>query len=168
MVNFESIKKTLKILSLIVATISAISFIQKVFDVGLIPIANDFISYYRKIAYIIFGLPAELIGISLPIQLIDFWTISFICAGAYVRSKNIETARAFENINFSKSPIKWKIAIFLVFGFTGIGLFIPQSILSINTYTENYAITREAIKNLFKILTAIATFFVINAFAPSM
>ena len=100
--------------------------------------------------------------------MIDFWTISFICAGAYVRSKNIETARAFENINFSKSPIKWKIAIFLVFGFTGIGLFIPQSILSINTYTENYAITREAIKNLFKILTAIATFFVINAFAPSM
>ena len=49
MVNFESIKKTLKILSLIVATISAISFIQKVFDVGLIPIVNDFISYYRII-----------------------------------------------------------------------------------------------------------------------
>ena len=166
MVNLEPIKRSIKILSLLFATISAISFIQKVFDVGLIPIANDFISYYRRIAYIIFGLPAKLIGISLPIQLIDFWIISFICAGAYVLSKNIETARAFEIIDFGRSPIKWKILIFLVFGFTGIGLFIPLSILSINTYTENYVITREAIKNLFIVLTAIAVFFVINAFAP--
>lgn len=145
---------------------SVISLIQKLFDVGLFGIMESFIKYYRKISHFVFGLPFELLNIQLPIQLIDFWTISFICAGAYVRTENLKGARAFRNYNFTPPSVKLRTAIFFIWGFTGIGLFTPLSVGSIYTYTEG-DITRDALKHLGIILIVSAAFYTINGFAPS-
>jgi uncharacterized membrane protein YidH (DUF202 family) len=108
------------ILGWIIASMSLISFIQRFLSVGLGTMANDFVSYYRKLAHAVFGIPAELIGITLPNSLIDFWVLSFVFAGAYVRAKNVEDARAFRYLRLKKPSIKLRSAIFLIFGFTGL------------------------------------------------
>jgi hypothetical protein len=165
--NHLATKNTaVKILTQLTASMSVISLIQKVFNVGLGSLAASYIGYYRKISYFVFGFPAEFLNIHVPTALIDFWTLSFICAGAYVRTKDLEKARAFRDYNFPSPSIKLRTAVFVVFGLTGIGLTIPLSALSIQTYTEN-DITRDALKNFAIILAASLLFFALNAFAPS-
>lgn len=159
--------KALTVLTLVTASMSIISLIQKLLNVSLGAVAASYVSYYRKISYFFFGTPAELFHIQLPISLIDFWAISFICAGAYVRTENLERARAFRDYNFASSSIKLRLAIFFIWGFTGVGLFIPLSVLSVGTYTEN-DITRAALIH-FGIISMISVFFyAVNAFAPSV
>lgn len=152
--------------ALITASMSINSLIQKLFNVGLVGMAASYVSYYRKISYFIFGLPASLLNVHLPVALIDFWTLSFLCAGAYVRTKNLEGARAFRRYNFSSPSLKLRLAIFFLWGFTGFGLIIPFSVLSITTYTEN-DITRDALTHLGIVLVFSVLFYAINAFAPS-
>ena len=159
-------KTTLKFLTIATASISLISLLQKLFNIGLIDIAATYIGYYRKIAYVIFGWPAEIFHFHMPKLLIDFWTLSFISAGAYVKTKDMEQARAFRRFNLQSPSIKLRAAVFLIFGFTGIGLAIPLSITSIYTFTEG-DITRDALKNFAIILVVTVGFFVLNAFAPS-
>ncbi len=154
------------ILGWIVASMSLISFIQRFFSVGLGVMASSFVSYYRKLAHAAFGVPAELIGIALPISLIDFWALSFVCAGAYVRAKNVEDARAFRHLQLKRPSIKLRSAIFLISGFTGLSLFVPLSAVSISTYTDG-DITRDALSNLLIISSVVFAFFVLNGFSPS-
>ncbi len=157
---------TIRVLTIIVATMGVISFTQKLFDVGLGSMANSYIGFYRQISQAIFGLPAELVGIKIPVILVDFWTLSFISAGAYVRSKNVEKARAFRNYNFAEPSIKLRASIFFIAGFTGLGLFVPFSALSIYTYVRD-DIMREALKNTIIVLLATIAFFILNGFSPS-
>lgn len=154
------------ILGWIIASMSLVSFIQRFFSIGLGLMASSFVSYYRKLVYAVFGYPAELIGISVPISLIDFWAISFVCAGAYVRAKNLEDARAFRHLQVKKPSLKLRSAIFLISGYTGLSLFLPLSAVSIYTYTDG-DITRNALSNLLIILTVVFAFFVFNGFSPS-
>lgn len=156
----------LKVLTWATATISLISLTQRLFEVGLGTLSAQYLGYYRKIAYAIFGWVPELVGVHLPATIVDFWTLSFICAGAYVRTENLEQARAFRRYNFSSPCTKLRIAIFFVWGFTGFGLAVPLSVTSIHTYTEN-DIMREALKNFTVVVGATIVFFAINAFAPS-
>jgi hypothetical protein len=150
----------------IVASMSLISFIQRVLRIGLSATANSFVSYYRQLAHAVFGVPAELLGIILPHSLIDFWALSFVCAGAYARTENIEYARAFRSIKLKSPSIKLRVFVFLVFGFTGLAFFVPLSILSMETYISG-DITRNAIKNLVIILLVVVVFYMLNAFSPS-
>lgn len=159
-------EKTLKILTLITASMSLISLFQKIFDIGLINVAATYIGYYRKISYAVFGWPAAIFNLHVPALLIDFWTLSFICAGAYVKTQKMEEARAFRRFNLPSPSMKLRAAVFLIFGFTGIGLAIPLSITSIYTFTEN-DITRDALKNFLIIVIVTFAFFALNAFAPS-
>lgn len=157
---------TYTIFGWIIAVMSLISFIQRFFSVGLGAMASSFVGYYRMLAHAVFGVPAELLGITLPSSLIDFWALSFVCAGAYVRAKNVEDARAFRHLQLKKTSIKLRVAVFLISGLTGLSLFIPLSAMSIYTYTEG-DITRDALKNLLVILVVVFGFFIFNAFSPS-
>lgn len=154
------------VLGWIIASMSLISFIERFFSVGLGAMASSFVNYYRKLAHAVFGVPAELIGITLPISLIDFWALSFVCAGAYVRAKNVEDARAFRHLQLKRPSIKLRSVIFLIFGFTGLSLFVPLSAVSIYTYTDG-DITRDALSNLLIISAVVFAFFVLNGFSPS-
>jgi hypothetical protein len=145
---------------------SVISLVQNILNVGLGTLASSYVGYYRKISHFVFGLPAEFFNIHLPTALIDFWTLSFICAGAYVRTRDLEKARAFRNYNLPSPSLKLRAAVFFVFGLTGMGLMIPLSALFIHTYTEN-DITRDALKHLSLIIATVLVFFAFNAFAPS-
>jgi len=150
----------------IIASMSLISFIQRFFSVGLGELASSFVSYYRKLAHAVFGVPAELIGITLPSSLIDFWAVSFVCASAYIRAKNVEDARVFRHLQLKKPSIKLRSAVFLISGFTGLSLFVPLSAASIYTYTDG-DITRDALSNLLTIFAVVLIFFVLNGFSPS-
>ena len=158
--------KAIRVLSLVVATMSAVSFTQKIFNVGLGSMANSYIGFYRQISHSLFGLPAELIGIKLPIALTDFWVLSFICACAYVRSENIERSRAFRNYNFTEPSVKLRMLIFFIAGFSGLALVVPLSAISISTYVRD-DIMREALKNFVIVLMATVVFFIFNGFGPS-
>jgi hypothetical protein len=128
--------------------------------------ASSFVSYYRKLAHAAFGVPAELIGITLPSSLIDFWALSFVCAGAYVRARNVEDARAFRHLQLKRPSIKLRSAIFFISGFTGLSLFVPLSAVSIYTYADG-DIARDALSNLLRISAVVFAFFVLNGFSPS-
>lgn len=169
MLNFESNKigrDAYSVLGWAIASISLISFIQRLFSVGLGAITSSFVDYYRRIAHAVFAVLPELFGIYLPATLVDFWALSFICAGAYARSRNIEFARGFQFLKLERRSKALRIFVFLIFGFTGISLFVPLSVLSINTYVDG-DITRDALKNLAVIFVVVVLFYVLNAFSPS-
>lgn len=157
---------TYTLMGWIIASMSLVSFSQRVLSIGLADMASRLVAYYRQLAHAVFWIPEELLNITLPSSLIDFWALSFVCAGAYVRCKDVEDARAFRNFQLEKPSIKLRAAIFFVFGITGISLFIPLSVLSIYTYTEG-DITRDALKNLLVIVSTVFAFFIFNAFSPS-
>lgn len=154
------------VLGWIIASMSLISFVQRLFSIGLGAIATSFIDYYRRLAHAVFAFPAELFGVDIPDSLVDFWALSFVCAGAYAKSKNVEFARGFSFLKLEGPPIKLRVFVFIIFGFTGIGLFVPLSALSINTYIDG-DITRDALKNLAIISLIVVLFYMLNAFSPS-
>jgi hypothetical protein len=162
----DTIGKTMKYLTWIVSIMSLVSLVQKLFDVGLSKFAATYIEYYRKIAYSIFGWPLGIFNLHIPAALVDFWMLSFICAGSYVRAENLEKSRAFRGYNFPSPSLGLRAVVFFIFGFTGVGFFIPLSVLSISTYNEN-DITRDALQNLAIIMSGTVLFFALNAFAPS-
>jgi hypothetical protein len=156
------------ILTTITGAISLISLIQRAFNVGLYPVSVSIISYYRKIAFWIFGFVPELLKIHIPSSLIDFWALSFICAAAYVRTKDMEQARAFRKLTSEKFSLGLRLFVFFAFGFTGMSLFIPLALTSVLTYADGEGdITRNALANLAWIIAACIMFFGLNAFAPS-
>jgi len=165
-IDYLTESKVIRVLSLVVATMSAVSFTQKIFSIGLSSMANSYIGFYRQISHSLFGLPAELIGIKIPVALTDFWVLSFICAGAYVRSKNIEKSRAFRNYNFKRPSVKLRVLIFFIAGFSGLALVVPLSATSISTYVRD-DIMREALRNFVIVLIATVVFFIFNGFGPS-
>ncbi|EID4334180.1 TPA: hypothetical protein GRI37_21195 [Vibrio parahaemolyticus] len=165
-------KDTLRYLSIVLSTISVISLLQHVGNVGVSSIFHDFISYYRYVAYEVFGLIGRLFSIDIPPTLMDVWTLSFIGAGAYVRTPNIEGSRLLRKYDTSKFPSYWKFIYFLLMGFTLVGLSIVFSALQPQIYVddelgESYALSRRALKNVLVIVAGVVVFFVLNAYAPS-
>ena len=84
-----------RVLALIVGAMSVVSFTLRIVDVGLLPVAQNLVDYYREIAHFVFAKPLELFGISIPNYLSDAWALSFVGAAAYVRTPNIENSRFF-------------------------------------------------------------------------
>ena len=66
-----------KILTIIVGSLSLISFITKIFDIGLIASLNLYVIYYQNIMYPIIGFPFDIFNMTIPLILYDFWTLSF-------------------------------------------------------------------------------------------
>ena len=168
----SEVKNTLKVLGIMVGTISVISFSQRIFDVGLIAVERAVVEYYREIANLIFAAPMELLGIKVPATLTDIWALSFVGALAYTRTPKIELSRIFRN-NPRLTKIKhWKILLFFIFGITGIGLFVLVGAFSPTTYADDFHeepldLSKGAARNALYIFGGALAFFVLNAFAPS-
>lgn len=165
-------KDTLRYLSIILSVVSVVSLIQHIGNVGIKPIFHDFISYYRYVSDQIFGLVGTLFSLDIPRGLIDIWTLSFIGAGAYVRTSDIEGSRLLRKYDTSKFPSYWKFIYFLLMGFSLAGLSIVYSVLQPQIYVddefgESYTLSRGALKNVVLTLAGAVIFFVLNAYAPS-
>ena len=163
---------TLKVLSILVGVLSLVSFAQEVLSFGFTPMMDNFIGYYRGIAHTFISYPARLVGISLPGEIIDFWALSFIGAGAYIRTPNIENTRFLRKYNFNPISTKGRVGIFAAFGVSGLGVAIFLAALNPMTYTdsmneESQAVMRQSILNALLVVIGCVFFFVINAFAPS-
>lgn len=165
-------KDTLRYLSIVLSVLSVSSLIQHVGNVGISPILHDFISYYRHVAYEVFGLMSRLFSIELPPTLIDVWMLSFIGAGAYILTPNIEQSRLLRYHDTGKFPPYWKFIYFLLMGFTLVGLSIVFSALQRQIYVddeygESYELSRRALINVLVTFVGVVVFFVLNAYAPS-
>lgn len=136
---------TYAIFGWVIASMSLISFTQRLLNIGLGDMASSFVNYYHKLAHAALGAPAELFGINSPSSLIDFLALSFVCAGAYVRAKNIEDARAFLSTQLKRPSMKLRAVVFLISGLRGLSLFIPLSAASVYTYMDG-DITRDTLK----------------------
>lgn len=146
---------------------------QHLFNFGVSGVFNDIISYYRHITYQLFYFIGQLISISFPPKLMDLWTISFIGAGAYVRTPNIEFNRLLRNSDIRCFPKYWKFLLFLTMGFSFIGLFLLLSALQPQTYIdqmheEPQNLMRGMLKNMLIIILSAIVFFALNAYAPSI
>jgi len=156
-------------LSILLCVLSVVSLIQHVGDVGLTSIFVEFISYYRQITYQVYGYIGQLFTIEFPPILMDAWTLSFVAAGAYVKTLNIEYSRLLRNFDTTNWPRYWKSLLFVFIGITFTGLAILLSSFHFQTYIdETQDLTRGALKNIMIVATAVAVFFVLNAYAPSV
>ena len=165
----SSFSTTINLLTTTTGAISLISLIQRTFDVGLYPVSISVISYYRKIAFWIFGFIPDLLGIYVPRNLIDLWALSFMFAAAYIKTRDMEKARAFRRFSSGEFSPTLRLFVFFAFGFTGMSLFIPLALISVHTYAEGEGdIMRNALANLVWIAIACLAFFGLNAFAPSV
>jgi hypothetical protein len=133
-----TIRSTIRVLSILVGTMSVISAVQSLLDIGLLPSLEAIVTFYRGLAASVFGLPASFFGLKLPQPIVDFWTVSFIGAGAYVRTPGIEKCRAFRTLTLDPQAIWWKVVVFLVFGFSGLGIAMVLNTVSPFTYVDGF------------------------------
>lgn len=101
----------------------------------------------------------------------DFWTISFVGAGAYVRTRNIEQSRALRGYALDPRGTWWKVALFIVFGFFGMGFVIALGVLSPLTYVAEFHeepmdLMKGAAVNVFIVCAAAVVFYAFNASSP--
>jgi hypothetical protein len=106
---FYKLKKAIWFLSLLLSILSLSSLIQHAGSLGLAAIFSEFISYYRLVTYQIYSFIGGLISIEFPPTLMDAWTLSFIGAGAYVNTPNIESSRLLRNFDLSNKPKYWML-----------------------------------------------------------
>lgn len=168
----SKVKSTLWVLAVLTSTLSAISFVQTISDLGLIPVLRDIISFYRSVASLALAWPAKAFGLELPQVLIDIWVVSFVGAGAYVLTDGIEKCRALRRFELEKVSRAWKIALFLIFGFSGLGLAIVFGGVHPLTYVDDFHeepldLMKGAARNVLWVCFGLAAFYVVNAFAPS-
>lgn len=162
-----------RFLSILVSTLSVVSLFQRMFDVGIAVVFSDVIEYYRLVTYQTFGFIGLLLSIKFPPTLMDLWVISFIGAGAYIRTENIEGSRLLRNIDTNKFPKYWKFIMFLFMGLGLMGIGIILSAIQPQTFIDDMSDEHQdlimgALKNIAWILLGLVVFFAINAYAPSI
>src|SRR5262245_4150136 len=74
----SKVKTTVGVLAIVTSTISMVSLIQALAKLGLIPVLEELITYYRTIARSLLGLPVSLLGLRPPQALLDIWALSFV------------------------------------------------------------------------------------------
>ncbi|MBB1344313.1 hypothetical protein H5158_22250 [Pseudoalteromonas sp. SR45-6] len=99
--------------------------------------------------------------------------LSFIGAGAYIKTPNIENSRLLRNFEISQENKYWKPIFFLLMGGAFIGAGILLSIFNPLIYTDSMSeepqvLMRGAARNGFIVIIGVCAFFVLNAYAPSV
>jgi hypothetical protein len=166
-------KKVIRTLSILLGIFSLVSFVQRLFDIGLVAMAGQIIDYYRIIAYFFIGLPGRMIGFHFPSSLMDMWTLSFIGAAAYAKTPNIENARFFRRHPSLTKVRYWKFWLLGIFGLSGIGLAALVGAISPFTYVDGFHedpldLSKRAGINVLYIIGGAIAFFIINAFGPTV
>lgn len=168
----DALKDTLRVLTLLVGMISVVSFVQRLFDVGVIAVAKDLIEYYRAIANLVFAVPLKFFNIKVPPPLTDAWALSFVGASAYARTSNIEQSRLFRRYPGLTRTKHWRVGLLFLFGISGLGLVVLLSAITPNTYVDEFHeepldLMKEAARNTLYIFGGALLFFVVNALAPA-
>ena len=168
----STIKETLRILGILLGTLSVVSLAQAVFNVGLVPTFEEFITFYRGLVANVFWILTTLIGFKPPQSVLDFWTLSFLGASAYVRVQGIEQSRALRGLNLNPQSLWWRVVLLLIFGFSGFGLGIVFSTFNPMTYIDAFHVGSQdlmkgAVMNVVLIFVGAIVFFIVNAYAPS-
>ena len=110
-------------------------------------------------------------GLELPQPLVDFWTVSFLGAGAYVRTDGIERCRALRSYKLDPQSTLWTVGLFIAFGFSGLGLGIVLSAVHPLIYVDDFQeepldLMKGAALNVLLVGVGAITFFIVKAFAP--
>lgn len=164
---------TFRVLSIILGAFSVVSFIQNLFNVGVYEMALTFINFYRQVTHFIFAAPFEVFDLIIPNFLIDLWALSFVGATAYVQTKGIDKSRFYRRHPEMLLSSYWKIKLWFLWGFSGLGLWVLLSSISPITYMDHMHeepldIAKNAAKNVFFIFIATVVFFIFNAFGPTL
>ncbi|TVP07560.1 hypothetical protein AYI73_04570 [Shewanella algae] len=149
--------------------LSVISLMQQLLDIGLNGVFLDFLQYYRALLSEVIGL----LHLELPQPLLDLWTLSFIGAGAHVRTEGVEHIRLFREYKSLTTFRYWKAVYFFFLGVTFIGCSFFTAIISPFTYVdemnqESQVVLRRTIVNSFIVISGMLLFFALNAYAPSL
>jgi len=165
----STITATLRALGVILGTLSLISFAQELLNVGLVPVLEDFMTFYRAVASTVFGL--LLMGFKPPQYVVDFWTLSFLGASAYCRTQGIEKSRALRGLNLNPKSLWWRVGLWLIFGFSGAGFgFVLAAVYPLtymdSLHGEPLDLMKGAARNVFLICAGAILFFIVNAFGP--
>lgn len=160
----------LKTLTSILTILSLASLISNFLDIGLNGVLADFVKYYRVVSYEIFSL-LGLIEVNR--ALVDLWTISFIGAAAYAKSPNINDSRLISRLNLSSFGNFHRIAVFVIFGLSLLGITIVYYALNPFTYADDIHeqpldLFKDSAKNLGVISLVLLVVFAYNAYAPSL
>lgn len=165
-------RATIRVLSIVISALSAASFVQALLNIGLISTLEGIATYYRELAASVFGLPTALLGVRPPQVVVDMWALSFIGAGAYVRTPGIEQSRALCEFMLNAQSLWWKIGLFFVLGFSGLGIGVVLGAIHPLTYVDGFHgepqdLMKGAAKNVLLVCVGAIVFFALNAFAPS-
>ena len=163
-------KPYIKALTSILTILSLASLISNFLEIGLNGVIADVVKYYRAVSYEIFSLKGH---IEVNRALVDLWTISFIGAAAYAKSPNINDSRLISRLNLSAFGSYHRIAVFVIFGLSLLGITVIYFALNPITYVDDVHeqpldLFKDSAKNLGVISFALLIFFAFNAYAPSL
>ena len=155
-----------KHLAIFISVLSLASLIQNIFYTGLKSVFFEIISYYRFIPVSIF----QIMNLNVSKILMDLWVLSFIGAGAYVRTPNIECSRFLRCFNTKRFIKHWRSLYFLILGISLVGCGILLTMLSPFSYIDSMndepsTLLKGAVKNVILIIFVLLWFFAINAYA---
>jgi hypothetical protein len=162
------IGQTIRVLGILIGTLSIVSLTVDVFSIGLRALLLDLVQYYRDLASLTFGLPAGLLGWSAPQPLVDVWSLSFLGATAYVSTPGIASCRALRGLGFEELPLRWRIGLLVSFGFCGLGIGFLVGVANPLTYVDDFQeepldLMKGTAVNLALMIAGAVIFFSLNA-----
>jgi hypothetical protein len=169
----SKVKATVRVLSVAISTLSMVSLVQALAKLGLIPVLEELITYYRTIAWSLLGLPVSLLGLRPPQALLDIWALCFVGAGAYLQTEGIEKSRALRSFELDSLSSAWRVGLLIVLGFPGLGIAIVLGAMNPLTYVDDFHeepldLMKGAGKNILWVCAGLLVFFALNAYAPSI
>jgi hypothetical protein len=81
----KEFSRWMRILGIVASTMSLISAVQRLLNVGLISFLNDFVAYYRKLTYPLVEALPGLFHLALPNWYKDQFILSFVIVAAFMR-----------------------------------------------------------------------------------
>jgi len=135
----------MRILGIVASTMSLISAVQRLLNVGLISFLNDFVAYYRKLTYPLVEALPGLFHLALPNWYKDQFILSFVIVAAFMRSANwntfIDKSGVKVDTRFQKlifRTVQTSIVVFYAFIFSIALLGIPMLLISTLFVVRNW------------------------------
>lgn len=133
----NEIRKIWVALGIIASSMSVISFVQKLFGIGIVPIMSMGITYYRKMLYPGFEIIGKILHIPIPNWYKDAFVLSFIFSIILARidimsfADEIRRPEAWSHLEDGRRPpplifvMVYKYAVATILSVTLIGIIIP-------------------------------------------
>lgn len=173
---WKTLERWLSLASIPLAVLSLITLFNRMANVELVGIYNDFITFYQHVTHAVVGFLPSLFHWDVPGIVKDYWALSFWMTGVQISAMHKTEPL---KLNIGGIVGKWLFILFLGYSFLGLlfglsmigsSLFASDAMLmkATDTRINMFGYMRTLRLTFLLSLLLAAVFFAMNAYAPGL